>query len=34
MFELIFEEADISVIYPQNKEEKIGGLFLGSQITI
>ena len=30
MFELMFEDADISMILPPDKQEKIGGLFLGS----
>ena len=30
MFEMLFEEADISMILKPNKEEKIGGLYLGS----
>ena len=34
MFELIFEEGDISMILEPNKKDSIGGLFIGSILTI
>ena len=34
MFDCIFEEADVSIIIPPNNSEKIGGLYLGSLLTI
>ena len=30
MFELFLEDADISIIFEQNRKDKIGGLYLGS----
>ena len=34
MLEYCFEEADVSIIFSPNKQEKIGGLYLGSLLTI
>ena len=34
MFEFFFEEADVSKIFSPDKQEKTGGLYLGSILTI